>query len=484
MHVTQTHHLEISRVSTPATLTDALGLLSEHAGRARIVAGGTDLLLELQRGVRSDVDHLIDITRIPGLDEVADLGDRISIGPLVTHNQAATSTLIQDHALVLAQACWEVGSPQLRNRATVAGNLVTASPANDSITPLRALDAVVRVQSVRGARAVPLSEFHTGVRRSTLADDEIVTAITFRKMRGSERGVFVKLGLRRAQAISVVHLTALVEIDDRDRVSKAVVLLGSVAPTIVSSPSAEAALTGQVLDEATIAAAARAAASDVTPIDDVRATAEYRSDAVATMTARALATLRRPVPRPPWVHDPITLGEGGVSPTGPEFAADHIDSTPITAVVNGSAVSAAGGVSMTLLDWLRDVAGPTSGRSLTGTKEGCGEGECGACTVYLDGMAVMSCLVPAVRAHGSEVVTIEGLAAGDALHPLQQAFIEKGAVQCGYCIPGFLMAGAKLLAAHPEPDEAQIKTGLSGNLCRCTGYYKIIEAVSSVEERP
>jgi carbon-monoxide dehydrogenase small subunit len=124
-----------------------------------------------------------------------------------------------------------------------------------------------------------------------------------------------------------------------------------------------------------------------------------------------------------------------------------------------------------LLDVLREQL------QLTGTKEGCGEGECGACTVVLDGRIVNSCLVPVAQANGSEITTIEGVAQDDQLHAVQQAFIEHGGAQCGICTPGMVLAAVDLLKRNPQPTEADIRNGLAGNLCRCTGYMKIFESV-------
>lgn len=132
--------------------------------------------------------------------------------------------------------------------------------------------------------------------------------------------------------------------------------------------------------------------------------------------------------------------------------------------------------SLRLLDFLRVDLG------LTGTKEGCGEGECGACTVIVDGRAVDSCLMLAVQCHGKKIVTIEGVESEDGLHPVQQAYLDNGAVQCGFCIPGMVLSAKAMLDQNPEPTDAEIKECISGNLCRCTGYDKMFTSIKKASE--
>lgn len=145
--------------------------------------------------------------------------------------------------------------------------------------------------------------------------------------------------------------------------------------------------------------------------------------------------------------------------------------THVTTTINGDEAEFICEPDETLLDVLRNRLG------MTGSKEGCGTGDCGACTVVLDGRAVCSCLVLAAESEGKQVETIEGMADGDQLHPLQKVFIEKAALQCGICTPGILVAAKALLEKNPDPSETEIRYWLAGNLCRCTGYDKIIKAV-------
>lgn len=458
------------RYLQPSSIDEALALLAEQEPQTRIVSGGTDVLVELQRGGKP-ARTLIDVTKLADLKYVRTEGERIALGGLATHNDVIASADCVRDALPLVQACVEVGAPQIRTRATIAGNLLTASPANDTLTPLVALGAEIELRSARGVRHVAIDEFFTGFRQTAARSDELLTAIRFPKMRANQRGLFLKLGLRRAQAISVIHVAMVVSFDG-GVVEHATIALGCLAPTIVHATGVERYLVGKTLDAATREEAGRLACGDVKPIDDLRGSAEYRNQTLVAFVDEALERIAEDRCADGLIMPPVLLERPLQRAAQPEPFDGAIHAT-----INGTARVLEHSQRKTLLNALRDDA------QLTGSKEGCAEGECGACTVWLDGKAVMSCLVPAAQAHGSQITTIEGLADGEKLHPLQQAYIDHGAVQCGFCIPGMIMAGAKLLDEHESPTLEQHQVAISGNICRCTGYRKILDAMIDASAR-
>jgi carbon-monoxide dehydrogenase medium subunit len=288
-----------------------------------------------------------------------------------------------------------------------------------------------------------------------------------------------RVGLRRAQAISVVH-AAFVLTFDGDLVRDATITMGCLAPTIVHSTSAEEYLRGTILTPKVCAEAGRLACADVRPISDLRGSAQYRLALLAGLVSECLGLLAAGKQTEGFPERPVLLDTGSPAHKMAEF------NGTIETTINGLPYHLEHAANKTLLNALRQDAG------LTGTKEGCAEGECGACTVWINGQAAMSCLVPAPQAHHAVITTIEGLADSDegrrtkdeggGLHPLQQTFIDHGAVQCGFCIPGMLMAGAKLLDEQSKPTLEEVQVSISGNICRCTGYRKILDAMFAAAE--
>jgi carbon-monoxide dehydrogenase medium subunit len=338
-----------------------------------------------------------------------------------------------------------------------------------------ALDASVTLQSIHGTRTVPLKDFYTGVRKTVMQPDEMLVDISFPAMETTARGTFIKLALRRAQAISIIDVAVVLNME-ADTVKSASIALGAVAPTIIRAGEAENYLVGKQLTDEVLEEAARLTMISCKPIDDIRGSATYRSEMVRVCTLRGLKAVRDGQEQLGMPTEPILLwgehdGESGIQTLHRSPAAS------IETTLNGKKYSFNSGYDKTLLRLLREDA------NLIGTKEGCAEGECGACTIFLDGKAVMACLVPAPRAHGAEILTVEGLATDGQLHPVQEAFVEHGAVQCGYCTPGFLMSAAMLLEEKSNPTRNEIEQAITGNLCRCTGYYKIVQAVDSAAAR-
>jgi carbon-monoxide dehydrogenase medium subunit len=463
---------------TVKSLDEAVELIGESPEDTRIIAGATDLMLELENKIHPQIHRLIDITRIPAVDGITIDDGWIHLGPLVTHNHCASSQLVQDHAFALAKACWEVGSPQIRNRGTIVGNLITASPANDSIPPLMALGAEINLKSTESERSVPLDQFYRGVRQTMLNPSEVVTGVAFPVPGINTRSTFIKVALRRAQAIAVVNLAAVIKFDG-PQVIDAKITMGSVAPTVIHVNSAEKFLVGKSITTEVATEAGDIASSDAQPIDDLRGSADYRREMIRVSVRRALLALAEGSERDGFPEKQVKLWGKHEGRWQEELAApfEHHDKEEIDTTINGKRYQFATGQNKSLLRLLREEA------QLTGSKEGCAEGECGACTVFLDDMAVMACLVPAPRAHQANIITIEDLAKDDHLHPLQETFISEGAVQCGYCTPGFIMSGVKLLEEIPHPSKDEIEQSITGNLCRCTGYYKTVTAFEQAAAR-
>lgn len=463
------------RYYTASSIDDVLEILDREGPAARIIAGGTDIVLELEKGIHPEVKALVDINRAKCLNFIEERDNQIYIGPTATHNQCLVSDLLIDHALPLVKASQSIGAPQIRNVGTVLGNLITASPANDTISPLIALDAELTIRSVAGERTIKLADFYKGVRKTDLSHNEMVVDVHFNKMKKNQKGSFIKYLLRQAHAISVANAAVLLTFDG-DVVEEARITLGSVAPTIVRATSAEKFLIGKKLSLEVIQQASALAAKDGHPITDVRASHEYRDYLIPVLVEKTLMEIFNGK----WnvyKRDPVLLWgkkKEFFEPTMKTFKHDRHEA--IRTRINGEDYTFNSGQNLTLVNLIREKAG------LTGTKIGCGEGECGACTLYMNGLPVFSCLIPAPRAHQCEITTIEGIAQGEELHPIQQAFIDEGAVQCGYCTPGFIMSAVKLLEEKPHPNEYEIKQGLAGNICRCTGYYNIISAVEKAAE--
>lgn len=463
-------------VLAPATVEEAVAALGQEG--AVPIAGGTDLLIHVRAGTASP-RLLVDLSGL-GLNAIRAEGDTLTVGAMTTVADLLASEPVRRDLWCVTESAAQFGAVQCRNMATVGGNLCSAVPSADLAPPLLALGAQVRIAGPNGDRVLPLEQFFTGPRTTVLEPDEILVEVLIPIPPLRTGTSFLKIGRRRAMALSIVSVAALVSLGEDGRTVENVrVALGAVAPTPLRASRAEAILRGQAFSEELIDEAASAAAEECMPITDMRGTAEYRRDASRVLVKRALsAAWRRAAgeedaiqPGGAWVHGQADGNGSGPSAGG---AAQRLDGGDTIALrVNGHLAEVQVKPQALLADVLRDQLG------LLGTKEGCGTGECGACTVLLDGRPINSCLMLAHRAQDKEITTIEGLGTPEDLHPLQAAFVTYGAVQCGFCAPGMLLSARALLAQKPDPTEEDIRFAIAGNICRCTGYVKIVESIKA-----
>jgi CO/xanthine dehydrogenase FAD-binding subunit len=272
----------------PATLQQALELLADDPGRWKPFAGGTDLMVVFEAG-RLEHTQYISLGHLADLRFISDSANSVAIGAMSTFTDVRRSPLLASEFPMLCAAAAETGGLANQNRGTLGGNIANASPAADSPPALLAYDAELELVSTRGSRRVPYDRFHTGYKKMDLAPDELIRAIHLPR-RAGRRHFYRKVGTRRAQAISKVCIAGAIELD-RNTITRARIAIGSVAPTVIRTRNAEAAVTGKALTRETIDAAISAVPSDISPIDDIRSTARYRAAVSANLVEELLTSL-------------------------------------------------------------------------------------------------------------------------------------------------------------------------------------------------
>ncbi|MGE5594280.1 MAG: FAD binding domain-containing protein [Betaproteobacteria bacterium] len=276
----------------PETLEEASGFLREHAGQAVAVAGGTDVLVQLRRqarhGSRSDLRWLVDVSRIRGLSGVCTGAGTITIGALTVHEEIARNPIVRKGARLLAEACASVGSPQVRARGTIGGNIMNASPAADTIPALVALSARVRLSDVGSTRDVLITDVFDGPYKNRAVPGEVLVNVYFDALPPACGCAFVKLGRREALAIARLSCAAVIERDEAGRVVRAAIVPGACLPMPARVSSAEEILVGSIPDHAVVAAAAREVAQEMVRRTGVRWSTDYKKPALEAVARRAI----------------------------------------------------------------------------------------------------------------------------------------------------------------------------------------------------
>lgn len=272
----------------PKSFGEASRIMAELGPEAKMLAGGTDLLVNMKRKVLQP-KHLVSLSRVEGGGVISVSNDHVTIGCQVTASEIAESKEINDHFKILAEGAAMLGTPLVRNMATVAGNVVTARPAADTLPPLIALGAQLTLESQRGERQVELLNFVRGPGQTVINPDEVLTKISIRRLPDFSGGAYIKLGLRKTLEISLVNVASVVMLDrERGAITEARIVMGAVGPTPLRAYKAEEYLKGAEPGEEAFMKAGEIAASECKPITDHRGSAEYRQWMVAVLTKRAL----------------------------------------------------------------------------------------------------------------------------------------------------------------------------------------------------
>jgi aerobic-type carbon monoxide dehydrogenase small subunit (CoxS/CutS family)/CO/xanthine dehydrogenase FAD-binding subunit len=444
----------IERYHRPGSVAEAARLVADGA---LPLAGGTRLLVAGRA-----LGQLVDLSALPWgsirrSDEGLVLGAMVRVQDVVDSPAAHVAT-----AGLLPRACRaHSASPLLRSMATVGGEAVFGAHDSPVWAALAALDARVRIVGRGGGRECELAALRDRLR------DELVECLV---IPAATRGTALEsvAVLPSAPPLALVAVSVALEGDICSRVRVAVT--GLAGPPS-RAKAVEDALEGRRVDAAAVRAAAARVVENLELREDAHAPAAYRGHVLPVLTARAIARAverartrdQAELPRS-WIPTSATASPGG-----------GLDAGAVGVTLNGEPVELPVRAGTPLLQALRD-------RGVSGVKHGCETGECGACAVLVDGRPVASCLTLAANVEGRHLRTVEGLGAPDALHAVQRAFVDAGAIQCGFCTPAMELCAAALLDAIPSPTESEIRDTLAGCLCRCTGYVKPVDAVRRAAE--
>ena len=435
--------------SRPADIDEACALLAADES-ARLIAGGQTLVammaMRLARPTR-----LIDINRIAALSYIRAEAETIAIGATTRQCVVEHDPLIAAKVPLLARAIPWIGHAATRARGTIGGSLANADPAAECALIAITLDAVLSYRANGKNADIAAREFFIGPMITTLPAGAVLTGVRFPVWPGKVGVGFHEVNARRSD-FAFVSAAAQVELGDDGKCKRIAIAVGAVSDFPLRLKAAEQQLKGGTLEPAAVQAAVAQALADIDALADLHASAEYRRRVAIKLAARAVADAR--------AH---ALGKKPMR---------------IELDINGTVRALEVEPRTTLLDCLRDQL------ALTGAHAGCEHGVCGACTVLFDGVAVRSCLMFAVQAQGSTVTTIEGVTPGPGeLSVIQDAFCETHGMQCGYCTPAMVLVAHALLANNPAPTREDIVEAISGNICRCTGYAQIVEAIALAAER-
>ena len=433
----------------PESLADVTALLAEHGDEAKVLAGGQSLVPMLALRL-TRFEHIIDLNRVDELRGVERANGTLTVKSMTRQAAVEHDTAAGEAVPLLAEALPLIGHFQIRNRGTVGGSIAHADPASELPAVALALDAELEVAGANGTRRVPAADFFLGTWTTSIGEDEILSAVHFPVWQG-RTGFAVEEVARRSGDFALAGRRRRGRAERRR--------CGDPFGDLVPRHGADTGAGPRRRAGAQRLLADRARAHGDRPPRGQRHRADRRRPRVGRVPPARRCAPRGARPRP----SPGSSTSWLITPS-------H---SPSTASPTPGSTEAR----KTLADYLREDCG------LTGTHLGCEHGVCGACTILVDGAAVRSCLMFAVQADGADITTIEGIGPSDgSLGPVQEAFRQAHGLQCGFCTPGFVVSVHAFLQENPSPSLDEIREGLSGNLCRCTGYQGIIKAVQIAAE--